>query len=330
MTDNPKGYQALANSERNMVPGASRSGPASPGEKLTVSVRLRKRSDGPALPDMNALAATSYRQRKHMSREEFATSYGAAESDLNKVAEFARSRGLSVVESSGPRRTVVLSGTVAQINAAFAVDMKRYYTGTETYRSYEGKVSVPDEIADIVESVHGFDNRQIARPMFRAAATGQATTPLTPPQVAKLYNFPTNTAAGETIAILEFGGGYIASDISSYFTNTVNLPVPTVTSVGVDGATNSFTGGGADIEVILDIDVAGSVAPGAKIVVYFAPNTLQGWIDAITTAVHDTTNRPSVISISWAGGESGWGSGIQDVSAAFQEAAVVGVTVFVS
>ena len=279
---------------------------------------------------MSALAATPHSQRKHMSRENYAASYGAAQSDLDKIAEFARTHGLTIVESSAPRRTVVLSGTVAQINAAFAVDLKRYQTASETYRSYEGKVSVPAEIGDIVESVHGFDNRQIARPMFRAVATGQATSPLTPPQVAKLFSFPTNSAAGQTIAILEFGGGYLASDITNYFTNTVNLPVPTVTSVGVDGATHSFTGGGADIEVILDIDVAGSVAPGAKIVVYFAPNTLQGWIDAITTAVHDTTNKPSVISISWAGGESGWGSAINDVSSAFEEAAVVGVTVFVS
>jgi len=157
---------------------------------------------------------------------------------------------------------------------------------------------------------------------------------MTPPQVARLYNFPTNTAAGQTIGILEFGGGYKPSDITSYFNNTVHLPVPAVSFVGVDGATNSFTGKGADTEVILDIDVAGSVAPGAKIVVYFAPNNEQGWIDAITTAVHDTANKPSVLSISWAGGESGWGSAITPgtgpVTNAFQEAAVVGVTVFAS
>jgi kumamolisin len=82
--------------------------------------------------------------------------------------------------------------------------------------------------------------------------------------------------------------------------------------------------------VILDIDVAGSVAPGAKIVVYFAPNTVQGWIDAITTAIHDSTNRPSTISISWAGGESGWGSAINNVSSAIAEAHAMGVTIFVS
>jgi kumamolisin len=55
---------------------------------------------------------------------------------------------------------------------------------------------------------------------------------------------------------------------------------------------------GADGEVMLDIEVAGAVAPGARIVVYFAPNTDQGFVDAVAHAVHDTKNKPSVISIS--------------------------------
>ena len=49
----------------------------------------------------------------------------------------------------------------------------------------------------------------------------------------------------------------------------------------------------------LDIEVAGAIAPGAKIVVYFAPFTEQGWVDILTTAIHDRVNKPSVISISW-------------------------------
>jgi len=330
MADASNGYRIVENSERDLVPGASRVGPADPKESLSVSVRVRRKATAPALTDMRVLATTPHKQRTHMSREDFAATYGAAQSDLDKVAEFAKAHGLTVVESSIPRRTVVLSGTVAQINGAFSVELRRYQTAQETYRGFEGKVSVPPEVADIVESVHGLDNRQISRPLFRAAAAPQSTTPLTPPQVAKLYQFPTNSAAGQTIAILEFGGGYKPSDIASYFTNTVHMPVPAVSFVGVDGATNHFTGAGADTEVILDIDVAGSVAPGAKIVVYFAPNTVQGFIDAITTAVHDAANKPSVISISWAGGESGWGTAIHNVSAALQEASILGVTVFVS
>src|SRR5260370_7251457 len=95
------------------------------------------------------------------------------------------------------------------------------------------------------------------------------------------------------------------TDAQNYFNNVVHLRIPNITFAGVDGATNS-PGGSADIEVILDIAVAGSVAQGAKIVVYFAPNDEQGWVVAITTAIHDTPNKPSVLSISGSGEAGAW------------------------
>jgi hypothetical protein len=329
MADIPKGHRTLQNSERRQIPGATRIRPADSNETVSVSLRIRRRPDGAPQSDIDQMLRTPYHARKHLSREEFAGRFGAAQQDLDQVANFARSQGLTVVETSIPRRTVVLSGTAAQISRAFAVDLNYYHTGAATYRGYEGQVSIPENLADIVESVHGLDNRQVVRPMMRAAVTGQATTPLTPPQVAKLYNFPANSAAGQTIGILEFGGGYQMSDVRSYFQNTLKMPVPNITAVSVDGATNS-PGGSADLEVILDIDVAASVAPGAKIAVYFAPNSDQGFIDAVTTAVTDTVNKPSVISISWAGPESAWGSAITAVSKALEEAVPAGVTIFVS
>ena len=142
--------------------------------------------------------------------------------------------------------------------------------------------------------------------------------------MAALYRFPTLSAAGQTIGIIEFGGGYQMTDIQDYFNNVVKLPVPNVTSVSVDNVTNS-PGGGADIEVILDISVAGSVAPGANIVVYFAPNNEQGMIDAVTTALNDTTNKPSVLSISWVSPDVPLTTSISSVMSDFQE---IGVTVF--
>jgi len=82
---------------------------------------------------------------------------------------------------------------------------------------------------------------------------------------------------------------------------------------------------------MLDIEVAGSIAPAAKIVVYFAPNTDQGFLDAITTAVHDTTNQPSVISISWGSAESTWtAQAMTNFDEAFQAAAAIGVTVCIA
>ena len=153
-----------------------------------------------------------------------------------------------------------------------------------------------------------------------------------PPQVAQLYGFPTGVnGAGQTIGILELGGGYSASDLSSYFAG-LGIAEPRVTAVSVDGATNSPNDPNADGEVALDIEVAGSIAPGANIAVYFTTNTSQGFLDALTTAIHDTANGPpSVISISWGSAESNWTA--QSMTAfdeACQSAAALGITITVA
>jgi kumamolisin len=135
-------------------------------------------------------------------------------------------------------------------------------------------------------------------------------------------------AAGQCIAIIELGGGYNEADNSAAFA-AMGLDLPEIVAVPVDGGSNKPGGtDGADGEVALDIQVAGGVAPGAKIAVYFAPNTSQGFVDAISQAVHDEDHRPSVISISWGSPEDGWsGQAIAAMSAAFEDAAKLGVTV---
>ena len=116
-------------------------------------------------------------------------------------------------------------------------------------------------------------------------------------------------------------------------TEHLGIPVPSVSAVSLDGGQNAPTGDprSADGEVMLDIEVAGSVAPGANIVVYFAPNTSKGFLDAVTSAVHDTVNRPSVISISWGAAEALWTrSALLALEGAFADAGLLGVTVCVA
>jgi kumamolisin len=163
-------------------------------------------------------------------------------------------------------------------------------------------------------------------------AAAAAPSSYTPPQVAQAYQWPaTASGAGQTIGIIELGGGYRQTDLTAYF-KTLGLAAPAITAVSVDKGKNApSTPSSADGEVMLDIEVAASVAPGAKIVVYFTPNTDQGFTDAITTAVHDTTNNPSVISISWGGPESSWTSqAMTALDAACQSAAALGVTITVA
>ncbi len=151
-------------------------------------------------------------------------------------------------------------------------------------------------------------------------------------QVGQLYQFPQGaTAKGQTIGIIELGGGYRTADLTAYFKG-LGQTAPKVIAVSVDKGKNSpGNASGADGEVMLDIEVSAAVAPGANIVVYFAPNTDQGFIDAIGTAVHDTTNKPSVISISWGAPESSWtAQALSALDAACQSAAALGITITVA
>jgi subtilase family serine protease len=344
MPDNHSNYRVLEHSYRRPRAGARRTGATNPNELFTVSVRVRRAPGAAALPDLADLAATPQGQRQYLSREDFARNYGASTADLDAVAQFAAASGLQVVESSIPRRIVVLKGTAAQMSTAFQVELSTYETAEETYRGREGDVQVPALLVDIVEGIFGLDNRKMAAPQLKRnglnaaqASPAQATVPLTPPQVAQLYNFPTApNAAGQTIGILEFGGGYLLSDLQLFY-NSVHVPLPSITAVSIDGQTNSPGNDGYTTETLLDVGVAGSAAPGAKLAVYFAPWSEQGWVDAVTTAIHDTVNRPSVITISYGWPENetidglSWSlAAIRAVNATFQEAALLGVTVFVS
>src|SRR5204863_2152680 len=117
------------------------------------------------------------------------------------------------------------------------------------------------------------------------------------------------TGKGQCVAIIELGGGFRTADLRAYF-QQLGLAVPKVVSVSVDHGRNHPAGpNSADGEVMLDIEVVGGVAPGATIAVYFAPNTTRGFLDAITTAVHDSVRKPSIVSISWGQAEDapgGW------------------------
>jgi kumamolisin len=145
-------------------------------------------------------------------------------------------------------------------------------------------------------------------------------------EVAKAYNYPTGvTGKGYTCGIVELGGGFGRADLTAYF-GGIGLPVPSVTSVPVAGGKNKSDGpDGADGEVLLDIEVAASVAPGASFRVYFAPNTDAGFLAAIKQACQEC----DVVSISWGGPESSWDAAtMDDYDAVFAQARAAGVTVF--
>jgi kumamolisin len=322
----------VAGSERELRSADTRIGDVDPQAdvELTVYVRPRAPTDW-----VDAECARAPAKRRLIAREDWADAHGATEEDLRAVTSFAHDAGLTVTGVDSARRTVHLGGRMQAAIDAFGPTMEGRYQaadGRGEYRSRSGALTVPAELGDVVVGVFGIDDRPQARPQLRRHAQADAAATFTPVQVAEAYAFPAGTTGkGQTVGIVELGGGFDDGDLTTYFQG-MGLTAPSVTAVSVDGGQNTpGTDQNADGEVMLDIEVVGAVAPGVAIAVYFAPNTDQGFIDAVSTAVHDTTHKPSVISVSWGESEDTWSQQARtQMEQVLTEAAGLGVTVTVA
>jgi kumamolisin len=327
-------FVPLPGSERTPVAGAQPAGDLDESARIEVTLVTRRRAELPA--DVVAGPAT-------LSREELAARHGTDPADLALIGEVLGRFGIEVTGADAGARRVTVAGPIAAFSAAFGASLRLVSTphpaangGTAQHRYRVGGLQVPAELDGVVTAVLGLDDRPQATPHFRRApgimaeaAAATAPTSYTPVQVAQAYKFPADTdGTGHTIAIIELGGGFGTTDLQSYFSG-LGIATPSVTAVGVDGGSNVAEQDpqGADGEVLLDIEVAGAAAPGARQVVYFAPNSDRGFVDAVTTAVH-ASPTPTVVSISWGQSEDSWtGQARTALDQAFADAAALGVTV---
>jgi hypothetical protein len=181
----PDGYSALDGSERPRPDTHRLVGPVQADEIIGVSLILRPRPGSPPLPGLDAQPG----QARILTPEEYARTYGAAEADLDAVTAFAVDHGLTVTERHAGRRIVTVTGTAAQLNAAFGITLNYYEAprppaephrqvspeeeeeeeeeaaeappALYTHHGYDGTVHVPASLAGIVQAVVGLDNRSL-------------------------------------------------------------------------------------------------------------------------------------------------------------------------
>ena len=318
----------LPGSERAPLAAARPAGLLDSAERAVVTLVLRRRAELPAGIVEGPTVLT---------HDELAERYGADPADVDLVRQTMTSLGLAVTEVHPASRRVKVAGTLGELASAFGATLEQVSSpgpGGQmvTHRYREGSLSVPAALDGIVLAVLGLDTRPQARAHFRPRAAAAQGNTYPPNQVADIYQFPAGTTgAGQTIAVIELGGGFSSSDLDTYF-GSLGIAVPSITAVGVDGAANAPGSDptGADVEVALDVDVIGAAAPGAAQLVYFAPNTDQGFIDAISAAA-GATPAPVAISISWGQSEDSWtAQGRSAMDAAMADAAALGITVCVA
>lgn len=294
-----------------------------PEEVVPATLVLRRRA---ALPAHHAGAAP-------LTSAELGARYGADPADLEAVRAALADAGLTVLDEHPAARTVRVSGPASAVTRFFGTELHtvEHTDGRHQQRMREGSLSVPAPLQGIVTAVLGLDDRPQAATRHVVADLTAVSTSYTPLDLATVYGMPEADGTGQTIAILELGGGFGQSDLDTYFKG-LGLATPTVTAQGVDGAKN--TPGqdpqGADGEVLLDIEVAGAIAPKSDLVVYFAPNTDAGFLDAISAATH-ASPTPVAISISWGQSEDQWTAQSRTaMDNAFADAVALGITVTVA
>jgi kumamolisin len=299
--------------------------PASAESPVDVTVVVRRRA---SMTTADALGSPK-------TSDELAAKFGADPTDMRLVETTLVSLGLELVERDQASRRLRFRGSVATVSRVFGTSLSTATSdgpnGPKRHRVRTGGLSIPAQLDGVVTAVLGIDNRPQARTQFRLASevSRAKSVSYTPVELGILYDFPQGTdGAGQTISIIELGGGFETSDLETYFAG-LGLATPSVTAVGVDGAQNEpgKDPSGADGEVLLDIEVIGGLSPAADILVYFAPNTDAGFLDAVSNAAH-ATPAPVSMSISWGQSEDEWTAQARAaLDDALLDAVALGVTV---
>jgi len=313
--------------------------PTNLSDRITLSVLLSRPEYAMSLKDWADSVISG--DKPPLSREHFQQIYGATDETIATVAAFAEEHQLILVSSDSASAIVRIEGFVDQFNNLFNITIVDDIDNNgRPYRGFTGDITIPVEIASVVQSVDGFSTKQIFGPLLRkvenediVALNDPGTGSLTPPQVANAYNFPTGTGAGVNIGILEWNGGWNQSDVTSSFSN-IGLTAPTVTDINIPDGYGGYNKGSSSPdgpETLLDIYCAGGAAPGAHLYIYNGdPNiSYTGFASAISYAVHDTTVNPKILSISYGAPETFVPNlfALEDI---FQSAVVLGITILVS
>jgi kumamolisin len=308
-------------SERPEPAGARRVGVPAADQRLTVSIVLRPRSPQNEPPSGPADQGT-------VNQSRFAATPGADPRAIAAVEQFAHEENLTVEATFSKQRMVKLSGSVAQLEEAFQVELVVFEDRGKQYVSHAGAVYLPTQLVPVVLGVFGLSNPPI-RP-HSSPGPNQVVNDLT--RTLAVYGVLGGLdgldGSLQTVGIISLGGGgYRVEDLEAFFGGPDN--VPTIVDESTDGVTENSPGGPYDGEITQDICIIGSIAPSATIVVYWGSNDNSGYINAVGYAVHDSVNNPSVLSTSWGWAEESWGPmGMISMNSYFVEAVQHVISVF--
>jgi kumamolisin len=283
---------------------------------VTVALNLNNRAELEQLvQSVYTRGNPAYHQ--FLTPQQFRQRFGPSAATVAAVTKHFQALGLSVQQTAAAQLHV--SGSAAAIGKAFSVELHAYQMPASgsapavRYRAPLGQPKIPAAVASMVHTVLGLDTRprltphlrhspQTARPKNDAPNTPDAPGDWTVQDFAIYYNVNPLykkglDGKGQTIGIVTLAS-FTPSDAFSYW-NSLGLAVKAnrIREVQVDGGSGPPSDASGSDETTLDVEQSGGLAPGAKIIVYEAPNTDQGFVDAFAAAID--SNQADTVSTSW-------------------------------
>lgn len=333
--------------------GASRTGWLDPDRRIEFTVVLAARQE---LPSVHSAELSG---SPHLNHGELRKSYGSDAKAARLVESFAKAFNLQIVENAEQRRNMRLCGRSEDVARAFGTKFGEFNLDGHTFFAPTRPLNVPKDWEGLIEAVLGLCNSRHASPRRGSAVRGSGSAARLP-DLARAYDFPPGLeGSGETIGLIEFGGGFCLEDIEQ-FCSQLGLAAPRISVVEVGGGANRpasrraihefldvangkislaakteqsdpFIAAQCTVEVTMDLEILAALAPAAHIVVYFASGDEQGLYHALNRAVHDEHHRPGILSVSWSLPEHTLSaSELCAIEGVLQEAAHLGITVCAS
>ncbi|HEU5350392.1 MAG TPA: S53 family serine peptidase [Terracidiphilus sp.] len=279
---------------------------------LVITLPLRNQDElNRFLADVYSPDSQNYRH--FLTVEQFTQQFGPTQDDYSAVLDFAKTNGLTVTGTSPNRLNVSVRGTVAQIDAAFHVQMNFYKHPTEGRNFYAPDREPTTDLPFALWHVSGMDNYSIPKPAGldkrpsgsvpnATVGSGPSASFLGSDMRAAYYGSGSLTGAGQTVGLFEFEGTDLA-DVTTYFTNagqTNNVPI---TLDSVDGTSTSCLNakGCDDTEQSLDITQALGMAPGlSELTVYIGATDAAILNEMATRKSPHTGKLDAQFGCSWA------------------------------
>ncbi len=316
----------IPGTERRIWPGSRHADSVAAGSDVLLTAWLRPRSGGDLDGDAaRAIGSVPPLHRTYADRKALKRQTDADAADVEILRRYCDRAGITVGDSHW--RSVTISGPIDRLIDAFGATVAIFEDESRRrFRHRSGALHVPPEILAIVRGIFGLHQWPRSR---KLASLERHATPLRAHAVAERYRFPGDDGGGQTVGVLQLNGVFNSADFDRCMTAQKLAPqqpiVKRIDNAVVEHEIETIK----DLEAALDVQIIASLAPGARVVVYEAPNDERGFLDAIRTALFDNEYAPSVLSISYGWPEHLWtpvALGILDEL--FAVAALLGVSVF--